>query len=290
MSGPVFFRRFRTLPKYGFGHIGPMEKVRVSMVCMNSRIGDYGGNLAKHLEYVSRAVGAGTDVLCFPELSLSGYAMPESSRCAVPLGSDYVSELVSSTADNGMTVCFGVAEEGEFISHVIAEGGKIAGVYRKTHLGFREAKVMNRGSALPVFETRKAKIGIQLCWEAHIPEISATYALKGADIILMPHASGLDPGRRKEGWDKIVPARAYDNTVFCATCNQTGDNGSGTVFGGGSVITDPRGNIVSENYSGECMNTAELDGRILETIRSSDGSSMKNLYFLNGRRQELYFR
>ena len=136
--------------------------------------------------------------------------------------------------------------------------------------------------------TRKAVLGIQTCWESHFPLITMEYAMKGVDLILMPHASGLTGERRRDSWNRILPARAYDNTVFVAACNMTGDNGYGTVFGGGATVFDVRGVNIAEDYSKECILTVDLDPTDMDRIRAPGYVSMRDLYFLDKSRPELF--
>ncbi len=264
-----------------------MEDIRLAAVCMRSVAGDFGANAQSILESIGRAKASGADLVVFPEMSLSGYSMD-----AVPRGLSLESEEVGRVLDasDGIAVCFGFADDRGHIAQAVAEDGEIAGVYRKTHLGFREAERMRPGDSLDVIRTSVADIGIQLCWESHFPEITRTYAIRGADIVLMPTASGLAPDRRAEVWGRILPARAYDNSVFVASCNAAGDNGLGVVFGGGAMVYDPVGRLVAESRGTEGgMLLADLHGGILEEIRGGDGyRSMRKPHYLARRRPELY--
>ena len=267
-----------------------MDDVRLSMVSMNSTLGDIEGNLANMLALCDAVSSAESDIVCFPELCLSGYSMPGSTELVTTIDSPEVGEVVDKSSETGVCICFGFVDEGPSIAQAVVEGGKVLGVYHKTHLGEREAPVMVPGYSLDVIRTSKAVLGIQVCWEAHFPEISFTYALKGADILLMPFASGLGGERRRSSWDRILPARAYDNTVYVGACNGFGPTGSGTALGGGAAIYDARGNKLAEDFSGECIVTADLDPEPLETIRAEGYVSMKDVYFLDKRRPEIYFR
>ncbi len=267
-----------------------MDKVRLSMVCMRSPVGDLRGNTDAVLRYLAEAAGDGADIACFPESCLTGYSMPRALNHRIPEDSPYVQEVVDATASSGICACFGFLDGGNHIAQAVAEDGKLLGIYRKTHLGFREKPCIVPGDEIPVFRTRKAVVGVQLCLESHFPEITGTLACKGADIVLMPHASGLNPERRKSTWNKVMPARAYDNTVFVAACNQAGDNGNDVAFTGGSCIYDPRGDLVTERYAGEGILTADLDGSEQERLRDEGNTDMRSLYFLNRRRPEIYFR
>lgn len=267
-----------------------MDRVRVSMVCMNSRLGDITGNTESILKYARLAKDAGSDIVCFPEMSVSGYSMPRSLDYPLSPDSPEIGRIVGATRDLDLCIVFGFAETGGFIAQAVAEKGRLLGIYRKTHLGQNEKNHAVPGDSLPVFETSKAVIGVQLCLESHFPEISGTYATKGADIIFMPHASGLGAERRRATWNKVLPARAYDNTVFVAACNQVGDNGLGTVFTGGAMILDVRGDPIAEDFSGGCMLTADLDGKLQHDLRTEGNRDMRSLYFLNRRRPDIYFR
>ena len=245
-----------------------MDRMRLSMVSMNSRVGDIGGNLDRIVHTMTDLASDDVDLVCFPELSLTGYSTEHSPGLARGIDDPTVMSIVDATSDMGIAVCFGFVEEGPYITQVVAEDGRLVGSYRKTHLGEREAPVFLSGDSLEPIRTRKAVLGIQTCWESHFPLISMEYAMKGVDLILMPHASGLTGERRRDSWNRILPARAYDNTVFVAACNMAGDNGYGTMFGGGATVFDVRGVNIAEDYSRECILTVDLDSTDMDRIRA----------------------
>jgi predicted amidohydrolase len=195
---------------------------------------------------------------------------------------------MDSTANIPMTICFGFCETGPYITQMLIREGKEIGCYRKTHLGSREKASYLAGDSLDVFRTEDAVIAMQLCWECHVPRETETYVRRGAELILMPHASGLGPGRRREVWDTILPARAYDNTVFIGACNAYGENGCGVRFGGGITARDPKGKLIDEDYGREHMLTVDLDPEDMERIRSGSPSTMADLFFMDGYRPDLY--
>jgi predicted amidohydrolase len=265
-----------------------MESMKVTSVCIQSVVGDIKGNKSRIIESIESSSAEESDIILFPELSLTGYSMPSSRGYPLSIDSPDVGEIVDSACDNSCIVSFGMVDDAQHISQVITENGRIVGTYDKTHLGDRESKVMRPGDSLDVIHTSKCNLGVQICWESHFPDITRTYAMRGADIILMPHASPLSGQRRKAVWDRIVPARCNDNVVFAMLCNSSGGNGCGSVFGGGASIVDPRGNIIGEDYSPEGSVTVEIDPEEMEMIRSENGRSMRDTYFLNRRRPELY--
>lgn len=264
-----------------------MKDLRLSMAQMRSVAGDMEGNLSRILDICRLASSEETDILCLPELCLSGYAMPYSSEIPIPDGHPAIQSIEDVSAETGMCICFGYVGEGPCIRQAVVEDGRMLGRYDKTHLGERE-QVMRPGENIDIIRTSGAVIGIQLCWESHFPEISTTLALEGADIILMPFASGLGGDRRRSSWLRYLPARAYDNTVYVGACNAYGPNGFGTEFGGGAMIFDPRGETMCEDFGGTGIVTADLSAEPLERIRRKGYESMKDLCFLDKRRPELY--
>jgi len=266
-----------------------MDELRLRMVSSHSVLGDFDSNLRTMARHCRDAASDDVDMICFPELSLTGYSMPH-SRFHPLEGDDLrIGAISDLSGELGMAVCFGYADSEGHIVQAMAENGRIVGSYSKTHLGEREAEAMVPGDALPVIATSKAKVGISLCWEAHFPEIVGTYALDGADMILMPFASGLGGERRQSSWDRFLPARAYDNTVFVAACNMYGDNGMGVEFGGGAAVYDVRGFRMA-SAEGECSLTVDLDPEQMRRIRRGRYESMRDVYFLDKRRPELYGR
>ena len=55
-----------------------MREMRLCMASVGSRVGDFGRNLETIRRISTEAASDDADLVCFPELSLSGYAMPSS--------------------------------------------------------------------------------------------------------------------------------------------------------------------------------------------------------------------
>src|SRR6185437_11957107 len=62
------------------------------------------------------------------------------------------------------------------------------GKQRKIHCSRDEAFYYKGGRELPVFDIGLSKLGIVICYDNQFPEIARILALRGAEVILMPHA------------------------------------------------------------------------------------------------------
>ncbi len=259
------------------------------MCSINSSVGDIDGNTARITSMCREAASEEVDLICFPELSIPGYSMPRSRELVTPEDGGAVGAIIDLSGELGMAVCFGYMDAEGHIAQGIAEDGRFIGKYCKTHPGEREVDIITRGDGFPVMQTKHANVAIQICWEAHFPEISTMYGLDGADLILMPFASGLGGERRQSSWDRVLPARAYDNTVFVGACNAYGPNGYGVTLGGGASIYNVRGERMACETGG-CQVTADLDPEQMDRIRAEGYESMRDVYFLDKRRPDLYHR
>ena len=95
------------------------------MVCMNSRIGKMGDNLKKTMSYIRKAAESESDIVCFPEMSLTGYAMPQSSYDTISVTSPEITGILDLTKEYDICVCIGFAEMGGFITHAVMENGRL---------------------------------------------------------------------------------------------------------------------------------------------------------------------
>lgn len=159
--------------------------------------------------------------------------------------------------------------------------------YRKTHIAPPETGLLVAGNQVPVFEAQGLRFGIQLCYDAHFPELSAHMACMGAEIIFFPHASPRGtPEEKRDSWLRHLTARAFDNSVFVVACNQVGDNGAGLHFPGTAVVIGPSGDVLAEDVTGEeGLLMVDLEADLLAHVR---GHRMR--HFFPKRRPDLYRR
>lgn len=269
---------------------GRLESLRIAMATMHSKPGAIDRNLDRMEAFAECAAREGAKIVCFPELSVSGYVLDEPAAICPEGGFEHAVDRVTRMAkDRGITILAGMIETARpgkpYISQVVAGPEGFAGIYRKTHLSPSEKAGYRSGDRLRSFCVDKRVFGIQLCYESHFPEISTVLALSGARVLFLPHASPRGTAQEKlESWLRHLTARAFDNGVFIAACNQAGNGPDGLAFPGVAVILGPDGRVI-DHYAGggEHLLAATLDLGALEAIRKH---RMK--FFLPHRRPDLY--
>ena len=263
-----------------------MKSVLLTMVQCRSILGRITENLSTIEQFV--AENQDSDVICFPEMCLTGYTSSNPIEYSITPDHPAIDVMVDMAKRYSISIVFGYIEHGSYGLHLRQEIVTPSGcrhIYRKTHLGIKESKLFVPGDSLPVFDLDGLVVGLHLCSESHIPEISTTFRAKGAELILVPFANAISGDRRRDTWHRYLPARANDNGVYVAACSAVGDNGAGVTFGGGLMVIDPRGEIIRESYTDvECSISVEIGGSL-----PRDGpQTMRNISYFDRRRTELY--
>ncbi len=269
-----------------------MNTLRSAAAVVRAPIGEKEKNLARVTHWTKIAAEKDCRLICFPEMNITGYcnqaAMAEYAETIPGPASDRLLELAGET---GVTVLAGMADKDAagklYIVHLAAGPGGDLSVYRKLHLAPPEQELYFPGMDIPLFKVDDTTCGIQLCYDAHFPELTTRMAVDGADVVFIPHASpsrGMTVADKHQSWMRHLPARAYDNAVFIAACNLCGDNCNGLDFPGNAVVIDPSGNMLDKKLDdSEGLLVADLESAALEHVRKH-----RMRYFLPNRRPELY--
>jgi predicted amidohydrolase len=267
-----------------------MKDFKIAVTCMHSLFGRVEENLSKIQSFVQKAAAQKAEIICFPELSVTGYTVRENAQLYAETIPGAISNYLGGLAQEyEIVIIAGMLEKGEadkpLISQLAVGPDGIMGIYRKTHLSPQEKSIYQPGQEIKTFLKGDISFGIQLCYETHFPELSTIMSLQGAEIILFLYASpNGKPKEKRDSWLRDLPARAFDNGVFIVACNQVGENGVGLLFPGVIMILNPEGKILYQ-YTGykEKMIIVELKESDLTKIRTH---LMR--YFLKYRRPELY--
>ncbi len=272
---------------------------------------DKARNLKRFAEMIDEAAGQGVDVLVLPEVGLQGYAdfaLAVGSAAGAEQKRYYFREaetipgpstqrIADLARRHGMLIQIGLAERslhGNAIYNSTALVGPdgVIGVYRKLHNTF-EFPYFSPGEETPVFRTPHGTMSSLICYDLCFPELPRTYAVQGADVVLMSTAwpmKGHDRATDYHGWamDLAAQSNAFFNQFWLVVSNhcETGAYSGGIDYYGGSQIVDPTGKVVAYLGAEEGLVVHRADLR--DAILRSRTEAFFGLNLLQDRRPERY--
>lgn len=234
-------------------------------------------NLKKMCTFIDKCMkkNKDTNLIVFPELITSGYECYEEFYSLAEIASEsYSIKKISELAKKYKTnIVFGFPEKHPKDNKLlynstafIDDNGRLLGTYRKVHLFDTEKKFFTPGCEYPVFNTSIGKIGVMICWDTAFPEVARTYALKGADLLVVS-TNWEKP--YSDDWDLVTRARAFDNCIYLAAANRIGDDDTLGFFGHSKIVSPLGKPIVELNDEVEGIISAELDLSIPLKLRDS---------------------
>ncbi|MCB5945743.1 carbon-nitrogen hydrolase family protein [Acidocella sp. KAb 2-4] len=237
-----------------------------------------------HMEARAREAKAqGADLLILPEMYLSGYNIGPEAALAQAMTAEGLAPARQIARETGIALVFGYPEKvGAQVANsavLIGPEGDLLLNYRKTHLFGDLDRAMFKavGDAFPVAELGGFKIGLLICYDIEFPEPARRLALAGAEILLIPTAQ-MQPYEQVAR--HVLPARAYENQVYTAYANHSGDD-DGLSYVGLSSLCGPDGTVLAMAGRGEEMLYAEASHAHLAAVRAADP-------FFTDRRPVLY--
>ena len=264
-------------------------KLKVSVAQMDVATSDPAENLRKGEIRIAEAAERESDLICFPEMWTTGFNWTKNEEIATK--QDEIIGRIAEMAKryniwiNGSMLALNDQGRVANTSILFDSGGKIAGIYRKTHLFslLNEDKHMAAGDSLCTVDTPWGLVGLSICYDLRFPELFRTYALQGVKMVLSPMAF---PYPRLAHWKVLIRARAIENQMFMVGTNQVGSEnfekeGTQTYFGDSAII-DPWGETVLEaSETEEELLTASIDMQKVDEIRNK-------MQVLKDRRPDLY--
>jgi predicted amidohydrolase len=182
-----------------------MTTLDIALVQMRCEKGAIDHNVAAMRRYVHHAAARGVDIVCFPEMSITGYIDPNRQPEAVlELGSAAVEHFVALTAGSPVTAIAGIVEAHPagkpVITQLVAQAGELLGFYRKKTIVDEEAEWFAPGHEVPLFAHPKARFSLAICADIDSAEIFAEGARRGAQIVFEAAAPGLYGAQATRDW------------------------------------------------------------------------------------------
>src|ERR1700674_4996444 len=232
-----------------------MERVlRVALAQINPTVGDLAGNGRLIVDWIGRARDEGADVVCFPELAITGYP-PEDLVLKPAFVRDNLRQLdVVVQATRGISAVVGfVDQDGDiFNAAAFMHDGELKAVYHKVFLPnygvFDEQRYFSPGHRCPIFEVAGVRVGVSVCEDCWYPSgPMAWQADHDAELMININGSPYHEGKRGPR-EAMVAGRAADYGAFIAWVNTVGGQDE-LVFDGNSVIFGPQGDVLAHASS-----------------------------------------
>jgi predicted amidohydrolase len=250
---------------------GETRSVRIALAQVDCALGDVPANARRALDVTARAREEGADLVVFPELSLTGYALGGVTE-DVALALDDPPVVALAEAADGIAAVVGCVESGRvhtYNSALFLDGGAIVHVQRKTHLPtygrWEEHKHFSLGPSLRAFDTRLGRLAILICNDAWQAPLTYIAAHDGARVLIVPACSsleaeaGTDPAELERDWADLLRFNARFLQAWVVFVNRVGEE-VGVRFWGGSRVVDPWGRVVVQAPRGEpALEHAEID-------------------------------
>lgn len=276
-----------------------MRTIKVSAIQM-SMAKDRIANIQKAKDMVISAAKQGADVVLLPELFETQYFCQEKNydyyNLATTIEDNLAVKVMSEVAkEYNIVIPLSIYELSGYVTYntvvMIDADGSNLGIYRKTHIPddhfYQEKFYFTPGdTGFKVFDTKKGKIGVGICWDQWFPEVARSLALLGAEVILYPTAIGQEPILECDSmphWRNCMKGHAACNIVPVVASNRVGtesvipskDNNnqaSSLTFYGSSFIADETGEIVEmADRDSEIIISHEFDLDAIKDKRFSWG-------------------
>ncbi len=243
--------------------------MRVTLVQSLSAADGSGDNLDAIGSAVKEAKG---EVVVFPELYLCGYSTAPELKDRVAQNTErWRNELMRISSESCKWLIVGAALlDSDGLKNVLwvlsPDGGEQR--YDKIHLAqfgeFEEGAAFVPGDRALMVDIGGFRFGLSICYDLFFPELCRRYALMGADVLLCASAS---PMRSQTPFERVLPARAVENTCYVLFVNNVGDLDKFQYFGGSRAISPLGHEMESCGDSGHCLLEVELQRNELERAR-----------------------
>lgn len=209
---------------------------------MTARPDDPAANLARGVGIVREAAAQGADLVLFPELWSTGYAMPIRPELALPVDGPWLEGFREVARELGVGVAVTLLAQGPEgpTNTVVVVGRDGADVlrYDKVHTSFDSESALAPGAGFVTGLFDDVRVGAMICFDREFPESARQLMLAGAEVILVPNASAWNPVRAHQ-----LEARAFENMVAVCLANYPGD-GWGQSSAYSPVVFDQAGRFL----------------------------------------------
>lgn len=272
-----------------------MRRVHVGVGSVNQLVLDWSGNTARLIELVKKSAASRVDILCLPELAVTGYGAEDLFLAPFFLQRAWSELTVLAAQVEDILVCVGVPifHHGRVYNcAAYLNQGSVCALVAKQFLANEgvhyEARWFSPWSAgavsvhqrVPlgdlVLEWGGVRIGTEICedgWVASRP--ARSFPSRGVDIVCHPNASHFAFGKHEVRCRYITDISRAAGVAVLATNlhgNESGRiifDGDGTIAAGGEILAERDRLYLGESALTTCF--VDCDSLARQRTRSSTG-------------------
>lgn len=226
---------------------------------------DKEASLKRAADMVKEAAVANSDIIVFPEMTLTGFSMALDKIGEDVSNSWSVKAMRELAVQNNIAIGFGWSAlpendstKGGNMFTIVDSNGNTVAQYKKIHpFTFGgESDVYESGSSIVTVPFMGHTISLFICYDLRFPELFQI-ASKKADIIFV---IANWPAVRSAHWTTLLRARAIETQSYVIGVNCYGfrDN---TEYSGDSIAVDSIGNILGQVSGRETVLICDIDDR-----------------------------
>lgn len=247
-----------------------MSKLHIAFATVNQTPLDWSGNLQHITEAINEAKDLGSELICFPELAITGYGSEDLflSYWYPQKALKHLNQLLAFTENITVAIgipvriadkvynCIAIIENKELIGFVAKQFMAIDGV----HYEFRWFTPWQHGKVIPfnfygkdvplgdlIFEKNGVRYGFEICEDAWRGDVRPGYRLKDrkVDVIFNPSASHFAMGKSIQRETLVKDSSQLLNATYCYI-NLLGNESGRMIFDGEIMVAD-KGELLLKN-------------------------------------------
>jgi len=218
--------------------------MKICLAQVKSIKGEVQLNLEQHLHWIRLAIENDADLICFPELSMTGYEPALAADLATDENDDRWNEIQRLSDEHDISICFGLPIKGEklpTIGMVIISPKLERQVYNKQLIHDDEHPFFAAGESQLFLSILGEKITPAICYESMIESHLSQAKDNGATIYIASVAKD-KKGLVKANTHYPVMAQKYQIPVLMSNCVGYCDNfesaGSSGIWNEGGQLID----------------------------------------------------
>ncbi len=224
-----------------------MSNIKISINQINTKVGSLHSNTTKIVEKIIEASNKNCDIVCFPELSITGYP-PEDlvlSDTFINNNIHALNQIIDHT--NNITAIVGFIDKKNdeiYNAAAVISDRKLIAIYRKNKLPnygvFDEKRYFSSGNQIITLNNKNIKIGISICediWEDF--EVCKLQSDLGCNLLININGSPFDKNKKLLR-EKLLSNVSKECNAHLVYVNAIGGQDE-LVFDGSSMVYDFKG-------------------------------------------------